>query len=395
MAMRRYDFILAGGGAAGLSLAHYLVNSSLVDRSILIVDRDTKLRNDRTWSFWTDQPTPFDSIVCASWDRLRVAFGESVAEIPLGTYRYRTIHGVDFYQFVRRELADRANVDLVVGDVEQVEDGAGGARVVVDGTAYEGDWIFDSRSTYFPDRTDWSRYRQAWQRFVGADVKALDGAFDPAAATFMDFRTPQDGAVRFFYVLPFSQSRAMVEYVAIGGEPPRPSVATAALAEYLESTLTIHRYDAHPAESGASLMTDRPFPRRLGRRIMAIGARGGRIKPGSGFAFARIQHDSLAIVRSLRDLGHPFAVPPDSPRYRLFDLLLLEVIARRPAAVEQLLGIMFLRNPIGRVLRFLDEAGSPWENFQLIVTMPALLYLSMLVRSKAGRRFLQWGPGGI
>jgi lycopene beta-cyclase len=395
MAMQRYDFILAGGGAAGLSLAHYLVNSPLADRSILVVDRELKQRNDRTWSFWTDQPTPFDSIVGASWDRLRVTFGGALKEIPLNVYRYQTIHGLDFYQFVRRELAGSCKVDFVSGNVERVEDCADGVRVCVAGTTYEGDWVFDSRPTYFPDAVDPSRYCRAWQRFVGAEVEARDGAFDPAAATFMDFRTSQAGAVRFFYVLPFSESRALVEYVAIGGEPPRPSVTAAALAEYLETSLAIRHYDVHPAESGASLMTDRPFPRRLGQRIMAIGARGGRIKPGSGFAFARIQHDSLAIVRSLRELGHPFGIPPDSARYRLFDALLLEVIVRRPAAVEQLLGTMFAHNPIGRVLRFLDENGSIGENLQLIATMPALLFLSILVRSKALRRWLRCGPGGI
>jgi lycopene beta-cyclase len=45
---KHYDFILAGGGLAGLSLACHLANSPLRDRSILIVDPDTKERNDRT-----------------------------------------------------------------------------------------------------------------------------------------------------------------------------------------------------------------------------------------------------------------------------------------------------------------------------------------------------------
>ena len=57
---KHYDFILAGGGLAGLSLACHLVNSPLRDSPILSVDPDTKERNDRTWSYWTRQPGLFD-----------------------------------------------------------------------------------------------------------------------------------------------------------------------------------------------------------------------------------------------------------------------------------------------------------------------------------------------
>ena len=60
--MTPYDIILVEAGLAGLSLAHQLINSPLRDRSILIVDPDPKERNDHTWSYWSDRPTPFDDI---------------------------------------------------------------------------------------------------------------------------------------------------------------------------------------------------------------------------------------------------------------------------------------------------------------------------------------------
>ena len=55
-----YNFILAGGGAAGLSLAVQLASSPLKDQSILIIDRDRKQANDRTWCFWARTPTLLD-----------------------------------------------------------------------------------------------------------------------------------------------------------------------------------------------------------------------------------------------------------------------------------------------------------------------------------------------
>jgi lycopene beta-cyclase len=62
----RYDIIIAGCGAAGLSLAYHLLQSPLRDRSLLLIDRDTGVHNDRTWCFWSDRLTPFDDTIYRS-----------------------------------------------------------------------------------------------------------------------------------------------------------------------------------------------------------------------------------------------------------------------------------------------------------------------------------------
>ena len=70
--MKSYDIIIVGGGASGLSLASHLARSPLRDRSILIVEKDAKDKNDRTWCFWANQPSFFDDIVYRSWNQLQV-----------------------------------------------------------------------------------------------------------------------------------------------------------------------------------------------------------------------------------------------------------------------------------------------------------------------------------
>ena len=130
---KHYDFILAGGGLAGLSLACQLVNSPLRDRSILIIDPDTKERNDRTWSYWTSQTGPFDGAVSHAWDSLRFVGNGVETIVPLGEYRYKTIRGDDFYRFARQLLAASPNVEFLHGRVDRIDDGPETAPVVVDG----------------------------------------------------------------------------------------------------------------------------------------------------------------------------------------------------------------------------------------------------------------------
>lgn len=142
--MRQYDFIIAGCGAAGLSLACHMLQSRLRDSAILIVDKDAKDQNDRTWAFWTDRPTLFDSIVHRSWSQLQI-LGEGFEHtLSLVAYRYKVIRGIDFYWFARASLASCPNVEFLRGRVDQIVDGDQQASVVVDGQSYAGRWIFDS-----------------------------------------------------------------------------------------------------------------------------------------------------------------------------------------------------------------------------------------------------------
>ncbi|MBK7636072.1 MAG: lycopene cyclase, partial [Saprospiraceae bacterium] len=51
--MEHYDFIIAGSGAAGMLTAYFMIRDPYFDsKSILIIDRDVKNQNDRTWCYW-------------------------------------------------------------------------------------------------------------------------------------------------------------------------------------------------------------------------------------------------------------------------------------------------------------------------------------------------------
>jgi lycopene beta-cyclase len=379
MAMSRYDIILVGGGAAGLSLAHHLAHSVLRDRSVLIVDKDAKDRNDRTWCFWTDRPTPFDAVVHRSWRRLRFLTEGFDDTIDLGHYRYQMIRGIDFYRSVRDEVTARMPVDLVQGAVDRIEDGPTGASISVDGRTYTGRWVFDSRFGSPARAAQPARYHDLQQHFTGWEIITPQPAFTPEAATFLDFRTPQDGAVRFFYVLPFTAHRALVEYVACTSTPLNREEHERALGSYLRTGLGITDYCIGAREGGTNPLTDRPFPRRIGRHIMSIGTLGGRIKPSSGYAFMRIQQDSAAIVESLQRAGHPFDVPPDARRYRLYDAAMLDIMAHQGERIKPIFTTMFTRNPIERIFRFLDERSSPWDDLRLAATLPPRVALRAVV----------------
>ena len=51
--MNKYDYIIIGAGASGLLLADAMGNDSFfADKKILILDKEAKKTNDRTWCYW-------------------------------------------------------------------------------------------------------------------------------------------------------------------------------------------------------------------------------------------------------------------------------------------------------------------------------------------------------
>jgi lycopene beta-cyclase len=99
----------------------------------------------------------------------------------------------------------------------------------------------------------------------------------------------------------------------------------------------------------------------------------------------RIQRDSEAIVRSLRQTGQPFTVPPDSARHRPYDAVLLELMRCRPELVEVIFECLFACNSLDRIVGFLDEATSLAEEARLAATLPPWFWLRAVVPAWIGR----------
>ena len=374
-----YDYAILGGGAAGLSLALELVNSSRLEKkSILIVEKDAKNTNDRTWCFWSDQPTRFDGIARQAWPRLRFQSEGLDRTWELEPMRYLMVRGLDFYEYARAELA-RHNVTFVQG-LAEVQDGKEQATVQAGGESYGAEWAFDSRirpADIIPD-PKWFNYLK--QHFTGWEIETDRPVFDPQTVTMFDLHTPQRGGVTFFYILPFSPTNALVEYTLFSGQVLADGEYETALRGYLAGNLGLTDYRILGGEHGVIPMSDHPLLRRLGERILAIGTRGGRVKPSTGYAFARIQRDSRRIVDSLLRTGQPFAIPPDAWRYRFYDSVVLDVFAKEPELGRPILESIFARNPVQRVLRFLEDSSSVWEDLQILRSPEAGPFLRALGR---------------
>lgn len=384
--MDEFDFIVAGAGAAGLTLAHHLSHSALADRSILLVDKDDDDQLRRNYGYWSDRATLFEEAPHHAWRRLEIASERGARHIPLDRYAYRLVRGAEFYLSTLEELKALPNVTCERGVIDRIEDDDRGARVVIDDREYRGRWIFDS----LVSRTDVQRMAngQGWLKmhFKGWEIETAEPAFDKTTATMFDFRCDQRGQPRFFYVMPFTPQFGLVEFVVYSEQVLPQDEYDAALREHIEATRGIAGYRVVDEESGCLPLTNAPFPRRLSAHVMSIGTKAGRLKPSTGYSVMRADKDAQAIVRSLIRRGHPFDVPADSRWYRWLDEVMLDVMRRDGGQIKPAFEAMFAKNAIGRVFRFLDEEASALDNLMLILSLPKAPFVKAALRLLGERR---------
>jgi lycopene beta-cyclase len=373
-----YDYIICGAGCSGLSLVmHMIASRRFGDQKILIIDKAVKNQNDRTWCFWEKESGLFEPIVYKRWQQFWLYGTDSSHLLSIAPYQYKLIRGIDFYNYCLDAIKRQPNISFLQAGINEIVNDEHGACVVADGQRIHCRYVFNSTVQAKPQLKE--HHYWLLQHFKGWLVETEKDVFDATAATFMDFRTSQEKGCTFFYVLPFSNRKALIEYTLFSGNLLQDKDYDAALKNYIEVHLGIKAYTIEATESGIIPMTNFPFVPRQGN-IINIGTAGGQTKGSSGFTFRFIQKHSKAIVESLLHNGNPFSVPPQSSRYRFYDSVLLHILQHQMVAGATIFSTLFEKNIPASVLKFLDNETSLSEELSLISTLPTIPFLKAALR---------------
>jgi lycopene beta-cyclase len=366
---------VVGLGAAGASLAWRLAGTGVPFAVVEAPAGSGRRSQDRTWSTWgpAGGPGPFGPLVAASWPRVRVVGRDgTVVTADLGSWRYRMLRSTDLDRAVRDRLRRHGTAvhEAVVDDLDDLDE--------LDDLAGVGGRVVDTRPVPVPagGRT------LLLQHFLGRRVRARTPVFDPRTVTLMDFRTPQPaGGVAFGYVLPTSPTEALVEYTEFSAGLLTDEGYRARLGEHLER-LRVGPHEVLDEERGVIPMTDARFPASPDPRVLRWGANSGSVRPSTGYSFSALQRQAdVLAAQAVR--GEALRPPPaHRARHLLMDSLVLQALATGRVDGARFFVDLFARNPVQRVLGFLDGSTSPAEDLALMATSPrAAMLATVLSRS--------------
>ncbi len=373
--MKKYDFIIAGGGMAGLSLAYYFTQSPLRDRSILILDRELKNSNDRTWCFWerSQGPSnPFESILFRSWNSVSFHGTTFSGPLDMGQYRYKMLRGIDFYNFLQGELAKYPNVERKQATINRIKDTPQGGFVIADDEPYIADYVFDST---FLLKLNQPENHNLLQHFKGWIITTERACFNPDQPEIMDFRIDQHGDCRFVYVLPFTKNKALVEFTLFNAKLLTDDEYDAELRQYIGRFLDTGAYEISETEYGVIPMSDEATRENPSEHIVRIGTSGGYTKASTGYTFQRTQRYLQDIVQNLVQTGKPQRpVSWFKGRFKLYDSIFLNVLEKYRYPADDIFTRVYTKN-LGRVFTFLDEDTRFIDELRLFATMPFTPFL--------------------
>ncbi|MGV3558100.1 lycopene cyclase family protein [Larkinella arboricola] len=367
--MKRYDFIIAGGGMAGLSLAYYLSQSPLRDRSILILDKENKSRNDRTWCFWEEQPGPFEPILYRKWNTVEFFGTTYQGLLDIGTYQYKMLRGIDFYDHLKHHLAQFPSIEIRQATVNRVKDTPQGGFVIADDEPYMADYVFDSTHAL---KLDQPENHNLLQHFKGWTITTEKPCFDPTRPCMMDFRVEQHNDCRFVYILPFDERTALVEYTIFNDQLLSDEEYETALRGYIDRFLDTGTYTIQEKEFGVIPMSDEPTTERAGRHVVRIGTSGGYTKPSTGYTFQRTQRYLHEIVQNLVRNGKPKRRKSWFRQgFKMYmDSVLLNVLQYHRHPADDVFTRLYQNNAPAQIFRFLDEDTTFAEDLKIMTTVP-------------------------
>lgn len=336
------------------------------NKKILLVDREEKKQNDRTWCFWETKPGLFESIVYKQWARVWFHSDDFSRLLQLKPYTYKLIRGIDFYNYCLDLVRQQDNIDILQGEIEEVYSEEDGTYVVVGGKKISGDYIF---SSILPAQLELRKKdHYLLQHFKGWMIETSTPVFQPTEATLMDFRASQEHGCAFAYVMPFSATQALVEFTLFTEKLLQPAQYEEGLKEYIDRFITRDSYRIKEEENGAIPMTSYRFPVRH-HNIIYTGTAGGQTKASSGYTFRFIQKHSAAIVSQLIQSDTPF-ISGSAYRFRFYDSVLLHLLHYRNQLGKTIFTGLFKKNKPQQVLRFLDNESSVKDELKIISSLP-------------------------
>jgi lycopene beta-cyclase len=373
----KYDYIIAGSGCAGLSLLYgILADQHLCSKKILVIDKDRKVENDRTWCFWEKERGPFESVVYHQWKTLEFLTPDFTRRFALEPYSYKMIRGIDFYKHVMDFASSFDNVDFKYEKIENIDEDGYKARVKTASGTYTAAFVFNSTALFHPEMNS---ENSLLQHFLGWVIGTDQPVFNEKVGTLMDFRLDQKHGTTFMYVLPTSSTEALIEYTLFTEKVLEKEEYKNALKDYIRDYLNLENYEILHTEFGIIPMSLARFessPNGSGS-IVNIGTAGGFTKASSGYTFQFIQKNTESILEALKKGKSPNVTTRFREQmYQWYDRTLLDVLIENKMEGREVFARIFRKRSPNSILAFLGNESSAWEDLQIMSSLPILPFLT-------------------
>ena len=351
--MKEFDYVFIGGGCAGLSLAYELdVHQKLNKKTLAIVEPRTEYKRDKTWSFWKVNSHNFDDCVKKSWKEFSIKTPSDSKVIKCDNFPYESIDSGLFYNKINERLRKNKNIEFFK-NIKDLNIG--------------NSFVFNS----VPSLQDVSL--NLWQHFHGIEIETNEDFFDDNTVNLMDFDCDQRNNVHFFYVLPFSKNKALIETTWLSKEDESLKDYEAQMKNYI-NRLGLKDYKISFKEEG---MIPLFYPtNEKEKNKINIGTAGGMTRLSTGYTFLNIQEHSKYIRMNIENIKNAKKFEIEK-KYQFLDKIFLRVLEKNPEKMPAIFFNMFNASS-DTAIKFLSNKSNVLEDMSIILKMPKFTFIKSL-----------------
>ena len=353
--MKEFDYIIIGGGCAGLSLAYELeIHKKLKNKTLAIIEPREEYKRDKTWSFWKVFEHNFEDCVKKNWDNFTINSPSQTKYVECIKTPYQTIDSGMFYKKIISKLKLNKNIcffknineinqnnSIIFSSVNEAKN--------IDGTL--------------------------WQHFYGVEIETPNDFFDDGIFNLMDFACDQRNRVHFFYTLPFTRKNALIETTWIS-ELGNDSLNDyeKQIDNYLSNHLNIRQCKVTYKEQGAIPLFRQNNVKK--KNEIYIGSAGDMTRLSTGYTFLNIQEQSKYIRENLENIRtvNLFKI---NKKYDFLDKIFLKVLKNNSREMGNIFYKMF-ESKSSSVINFLSNKSNIYQDISIISKMPKWMFIKQL-----------------
>ncbi|MCL6218061.1 lycopene cyclase family protein [Zunongwangia pacifica] len=360
-----YFYAIVGGGLAGLQLALRLKDDVFFKgKKIAIIDPSFKITKDKTWCFWEKGHGRWDALITAEWQKGKFISTIANEHLDLAPYSYKMLTSEDFFEYALAEIGKSKDFILIEDEISEIDPVT--MKAIGKNKTYNATHFFDSRipSAYY----ETNEHTKIYQHFKGYHIKSESPVFTTNQFTMMDFRLRYKNSTSFTYILPFSENEALVEYTFFTPFLTEETIYNEQLQHYISTYLKSDYYEITKEEQGVIPMTDFPFDKNNSDKITKIGTGGGWVKGSTGYAFKHTEKNISKIIENIKS-GHEPSKDLFRKKYKIYDAIFLDVLARRNDKGEQIFSKFYRKNSVEEIFAYLDEETSFSEDLKIMFSL--------------------------
>ena len=353
--MKKFDYVIIGGGCAGLSLAYELeINNKLDSKTLAIIEPRAVYKRDKTWSFWKVIDHNFDDCVIKSWNTFSINSPSGSHEIRTESFPYQSIDSGHYYKKINTSLSKNENIQFF-RNISEIDT--------------NNSFIFNSVPESTLDKS------KLWQHFQGVEIEVEKDIFDDEIINLMDFNCDQRSSVHFFYTLPFTKNKALIETTWLSRfDNESLKDYDYQIEKYVKETLGIQKYKINFKEKGAIPLFYSNSTKVFNK--INIGSAGCMTRLSTGYTFLNIQEHSKYIRENIENIvfAKKYSI---GKKYELLDNIFLKVLKKYPERMPDIFLKMF-KSKASTIIKFLSNKSNTYEDLLIILKMPKWIFIKAL-----------------